>query len=148
MRQRPEYGSWKTNSANCAANDHLKQPARQSRPSFSPHTRAMGGTFESTFVFAKPANLDNTRPQKRESTNPRSETRAASAKRRPTAKPTRPRLTEEEKRELRRIRASENRQRRKELGLCKDCPNQAIKGQTRCPNCVETHRRTRQPQRK
>ena len=31
-----EYGSWKTNSANCAANDHLKQPARQSRPSFSP----------------------------------------------------------------------------------------------------------------
>ena len=23
----------------------------------------MGGTFESTFVFAKPANLDNTRPK-------------------------------------------------------------------------------------
>ena len=39
MRQRPEYGSWKTNSANCAANDHLKQPARQSRPSFSPRER-------------------------------------------------------------------------------------------------------------
>ena len=63
MRQRPEYGSWKTNSANCAANDHLKQPARQSRPSFSPHTRAIGGTFESTFIFDKPANSGNTRPK-------------------------------------------------------------------------------------
>ena len=85
------------------------------------------GYLRSTFIFAKPADLGNTRPQKRESTNPRSETRAASAKRRPTAKPTRPRLTEEEKRELRRIRASENRQRRKERGLCKDAQTKQSK---------------------
>ena len=34
----------------------------------------------------------------------------------------------------------ENRQRRKELGLCKDCPNRAIDGQSRCSSCSEKSR--------
>ena len=100
-------------------------------------------TFESTLVIPLRKKRKKTKP-----TPPRRQTRAVSAKRTPAIEPTSPQLTEEEKREMRRIRASENRQRRKELGLCKDCPNQAIKGQTRCPNCVEAHRRTQQPQRK
>ena len=43
------------------------------------------------------------------------------AKHKPAAKAARTTLTEEEQREIRRVRASENRQRCKELGLCKDC---------------------------
>ena len=30
-----------------------------------PHTRAIGGTFEFTFILPKPANSGNTRPRKR-----------------------------------------------------------------------------------
>ena len=49
-------------------------------------------------------------------------------------------LTEEQKRERKRVLANENSQRRKELGLCKSCPNIAIEGQTRCQDCAEKHR--------
>lgn len=52
----------------------------------------------------------------------------------------RPRLTEEQKRERSRVQAKERFWRRKELGLCKDCPDEAIKGQIRCLDCVEKHR--------
>ena len=33
-------------------------------------------------------------------------------------------------------------QTRKERGLCRSCPNEAILGQTRCPSCAETHRQS------
>ena len=33
-------------------------------------------------------------------------------------------------------------QTRKEQGLCRSCPNEAILGQTRCPSCAETHRQS------
>ena len=114
----------------------------------NPHTWAIGGTFEFTFILPKLANAGNTRPRKPKPAKPGRKARKSSANRKPTTKPTRPQLTEEEKRELSRVHARENRQRRKKLGLCKDCPKEAIKGQTRCPHCVEKHRRTRQAQRK
>ena len=114
----------------------------------NPHTRAIGGTFEFTFILPKPANSGNTRPKKRKATNSSRKTRAGTTKHKEATKPSGPRLTEEQKLELRRARAAENRQRHKELGLCKDCPSTAIKGQTRCPECTENRRRARQAQRK
>ena len=47
-----------------------------------------------------------------------------------------------ERREYRRIRAREERQRAKELGRCRSCPNPAIPGETRCPGCAEKHRQS------
>ena len=73
-------------------------------------------------LLPKPANTGGGRPKKRKATKHKTAT-----------KPARPSLTEEQKRELRRVRAAENYQRRKELSLCKDCPAKAIKGQSRCP---------------
>ena len=62
------------------------------------------------------------------------------------AKPTvskklkKPQLEPEERKEHSRARAAENRKRRKAMGLCKDCPNQAIAGQSRCSSCAEKNR--------
>ena len=74
--------------------------------------------------------------------------RAGTAKHKPAAKNARPRLTGEQKKEPWRVRAAEKRQRLKELGLCKDCPSKAIKGQIRCPECAENRRQARHAQRK
>ena len=49
-------------------------------------------------------------------------------------------LTDEQKRERKRALTKENAQRRKKLGRCKSCSNNAIKGQTRCQDCAEKHR--------
>ena len=54
--------------------------------------------------------------------------------------PKRARLTVKEKQERARARAAENRTKLKDAGLCKDCRNTAIPGQTRCPECAEKHR--------
>ena len=43
-------------------------------------------------------------------------------------KPKRARLTPEERKEREQVSSSTQRQRRKQLGLCKDCPNNATKG--------------------
>ena len=48
-----------------------------------------------------------------------------------------------ERKEYRRLLAQEKRQKAKSLGLCKDCPNAAIPGQTRCAACAEKHRQHR-----
>ena len=42
-------------------------------------------------------------------------------------------------------RAAENRSKLKEAGLCKDCRQPAIPGQTRCPSCAGNHRQSRRP---
>ena len=65
------------------------------------------------------------------------------AKPRASKKPKKVRLTPEE----REARAAENRRKLKVLGLCKDCPQHAIPGQTRCTDCAEKHRQSRQRQR-
>ena len=106
----------------------------------TPRTRAIGSTFQFTFILPKPANSGNTRPKKPKHTKPGRKTRAGTANHESATKPAKPRLTEEQKRELRRVLATEDRQRRKELGLCKDCPARAIKGKTRCPSCAARHR--------
>ncbi len=116
-------------------------------PKRRPHTRAIGSTFEHAFILPKPANAGNTHTQKPKATNPIQKTRPVTAKHKIATNATRPRLTEEQKRELKRVRAAEERQRRKELGLCKDCSNPGIKGQTRCPDCAEIHRLSRCRQR-
>ena len=106
----------------------------------TPRTRAIGSTFQFTFILPKPANSGDTRPKKPKHTKPGRKTRAGTANHKSATKPAKPRLTEEQKRELRRVLATEDRQRRKELGLCKDCPARAIKGKTRCPSCAARHR--------
>ena len=60
-----------------------------------------------------------------------------------TKKLKRARLTPEELKERRRQRAAKRRQNRKERGICIDCPNRAVEGQTRCPDCVEKRRNSR-----
>lgn len=58
-------------------------------------------------------------------------------------KPKRVKLTPEERKERARTRASATRQQRKRDGLCRDCPNNAIEGQTRCADCAEKRRQSR-----
>ena len=48
-----------------------------------------------------------------------------------------------ERREQKRLRAQEQRRQAGELGLCRDCPNPAKPGQTRCETCAEKHRASR-----
>ena len=106
----------------------------------TPRTRAIGSTFQFTFILPNPANTGNTRPKKPKHSKPGRKTRAGTANHKSATKPAKPRLTEEQKLELRRVLATEDRQRRKELVLCKDCPARAIKGKTRCPSCAARHR--------
>ena len=103
-------------------------------------TCAIGCTFEFTFILPKPANSGNTRPKKPKATNSSSKTGAGTTKHKKATKPASPRLTQEQKRERDRVRATDKRQRSKELGLCKHCPAKPIKGQTRCPSCAARHR--------
>ena len=60
-----------------------------------------------------------------------------------TKKPKRARLTPEELKERRQQRAVKRRQNRKERGICADCPNPAVEGQTKCPDCVEKRHNSR-----
>ena len=48
-----------------------------------------------------------------------------------------------EHKERARLFAQEKRRKSKELGLCRDCPNPAIPGQSRCETCAEKHRQAR-----
>ena len=43
-----------------------------------------------------------------------------------------------------RLQAQKNRLQRKEAGLCKDCPNKSIPGQTRCEACRDKHNQQRE----
>ena len=51
-----------------------------------------------------------------------------------------PKQTQPERREAFRKAAKNRRERAKELGLCRDCREQAIPDQTRCEPCAEKHR--------
>ena len=55
----------------------------------------------------------------------------------------RQRSTTPERRESRRLQAQEQRRKAKELGLCRDCPNPAKPGRTRCEPCAAKHRESR-----
>ena len=69
--------------------------------------------------------------------------KADSTKPRKASTPRRARLTPLERKERKRTLAAQRRQNRKEQGLCVDCPNKAVAGQTRCPDCAEKHRNRR-----
>ena len=130
-------------------------PISQDVLAVPPQTRSIGGTFKFTFPLPKPANEGNTRLHKSKAPKPGPKSRADVAQSKPAAKtartnitPKRVRLTPEERQERARARAVEARNKLKEAGLCRDCRQRAIPGQTRCPDCAEKHRQSRQAQRK
>ena len=86
-----------------------------------------------------PANAGNTRPRKPKITNPDQKEPDTTLKNRKTTHPKQPELTPDQNKEFKRVRAAEALQRRHELGLCRNCTNQAIKGQTLCSDCDKTH---------
>ena len=85
-----------------------------------------------------------TRNPARKAPNPATD----AAKPKTTKKPKQVPLTSEERRERTRARAAEHRRNTKKSGLCRDCRQPAIPGQTRCPECVDKHRQARQAQQK
>ena len=92
-----------------------------------------------TFQYAKPNS------EKRKATSGANNTKTRNPKagtpQSRKAKAPRPRLTEDQKRENGRKSTAERRKRLKEQGCCKDCPNPAPTGHTRCPDCAEKHRK-------
>ncbi len=86
-----------------------------------------------------PANAGNTKSRLRTVSKQTPKQGSGTTKRKSAIRPPKAKLTDGQKRELRRVRAAEERQRRKELGLCRDCKNLAVPGRTRCPDCAEKH---------
>ena len=122
-------------------------------PRVRPHKWVGGHTFEYEFDLEMPINSHyqaeptpksspvklHKAPSTLEPASPAMEpNKAGKAK-----KPKRARLTQEELKEHRRQCAVKRRQKRKERGICIDCPNRAAEGQTRCPDCVEKRRNSR-----
>ena len=75
----------------------------------SPHTCAIGGTFEFAFFHSKLVNSCGGRPKSRNSAKPSRKTRAGAENRWSATKPTKPRITGEEGREPTHGRAANNR---------------------------------------
>ena len=109
-------------------------------PRHGPLSRVIGSTFEHSFALPKPANAGNPKGRKRNSGRQKAPLAQA-------AKNDSSRLHNTETPGTRqgreRVLKAENRRRRKALGLCKDCRNKAIPGQSRCPDCVEKNRQRR-----
>ena len=66
----------------------------------TPHTRAIGGTFQFAFILPKPAYSGNTRVKNRKAVKPRHKTHADSANCKTAANAAGPRLAEKQRREL------------------------------------------------
>ena len=64
---------------------------------------------------------------------------APKPKRAVTRKANGTKLTPEERKERARAYRAALRQRRKELGICRDCKDLAVPGKTLCPDCAEKH---------
>ena len=109
----------------------------------TPHTRSIGNTIRHVFILPRPANAGNTKSRVRKVNKQTSKLGSGATKREGTNRASKPKLTDDQKRELGRVRHAEERQRRKELGLCRDCTNVAIEGQIRCHDCAEKHRQSR-----
>ena len=128
-------------------------------PYRTPHKWAVGTTFEWEFDFPVHPNsaYDHEPEPKRTKKQPATPAAARAparkvakpattvAKPKASEKPKRVRLTPEERQERGRARAVEKRSKLKAAGLCKDCRQPAIPGQTRCSSCADKHRRSRQP---
>ena len=126
----------------------------------TPHKWAVGTTFEWEFEFPITTNpAYQPKPAPKRKTKKPANPKPASARARKTSKPStaqpvkpkasektkRVRLTPEERQERPRARAAEKRRKLKESGLCKDCQQPAIPGQTRCQSCANKHRQSRRP---
>ena len=124
-----------------------------------PHKWAVGTTFEWEFDFpVHPNSAYDHEPEPKRKTRKSGKTAAArtparkvskpattAAKPKASKKPKRVRLTSKERQERGRARAVETRSKLKDAGLCKDCRQPAIPGQTRCPDCAENHRQSSRP---
>ena len=131
----------------------IRLPFGSNKNAVPPHKWVGGHTFEYEFELDMPVNSHykaqpaiKSQPRKRGKHEASSESASVSSaansgKAAKAKKPKRARLTPEELRERRRQRAAAERERRNSLGLCGDCANTAIAGQTRCPDCAEKHRR-------
>ena len=117
-----------------------------------PLTRALGGTLEFRFPLPKQANAGG-RPSRKSRARHDSNLAVHCVNRgKPIGTVTaniaepnklqRTHLTREKRNERARALAVEHRQRRKALGLCRDCPHEAIPDQTHCRDCSEKHRRS------
>ena len=161
--------SWRAHGRSFSVNDGGKQQANPNarRPiraahfvALCPHKWAVGTTFEWEFELPITTNPGyGHKSASKRKTRKSSKPKAAPAHARKTSKPAtlqtvkpkasekpkRVRLTPEERQERARARAAEKRSKLKEQGLCKDCQQPAILGQTRCPACAENHRVSRRP---
>ena len=126
-----------------------------------PHGWAIGHTFEFTFSLPEPANKGGGSPTRKNpagtgkslkkaaprATKPKQRTAPdpvqTDAKRQNQVEYDRQRNKSPERVEYRRLREQERRRQAKLLGLCKNCSNPAIAGQTRCLSCAEKHRQSR-----
>ena len=133
----------------------------RSPPLVLPHGWAIGHTFEFTFSLPEPANKGGGSPTRKNpagtgkslkkaaprATKPKQRTAPdpvqTDAKRQNQVEYDRQRNKSPERVEYRRLREQERRRQAKLLGLCKNCSNPAIAGQTRCLSCAEKHRQSR-----
>ena len=83
----------------------------------TPHTRTIGSTLQYVFVLPMPAKAGNIKSRIRKVSKQTTKQGPSTIKRKSAIRAPKPKLTDEQKRELRRVRAAEERQRRKELGL-------------------------------
>lgn len=124
--RRPKHPKDKSVRRNSAKQpEHGDNAATHSAPDSvpTPHPTTVDCTPGIASVPPVPTNAGGGRPKTRKAGNP-----------------SKPHLTEEEKRERDRKRAAERRQHQKENNLCISCPNQPIEGRTRCQECAERHR--------
>ena len=110
-------------------------PARTGMPSAKPQL------FIDTFQIPKRTGKKKHKPSSNVSNTKSSGSKKRTAPKEPV--PKRTPLTPEARRERTRTRDKEKREIAKSLGICRDCGEPAILGQTRCEQCAERHRISR-----
>ena len=88
-------------------------------PRRRPARAVNSSTLHHVFVLPRPANASNTKFRTRKVSKRNTKKRSGTVNRKSATRAAKPKLTDDQKRELRRVRAAEERQRRKELGLCR-----------------------------
>ena len=108
----------------------------------APQGRTVGGTFEFSFTLPEPANVGGGR-EKACKTGSATKKKLTPVKTKQAAKPRKDRRTHQDRKEYQRAAQAKRRAEHKALGLCRDCSNHSILGQTRCSSCAEQHRLSR-----
>ena len=87
-----------------------------------------------------PDNVGDTKSRIRKVSKQTTKNGSNAAKRKIAIWATKPKLTDGQKQEARRVRAAEKHRRYKEIGPCRDYKSLAVPRKTRCPNCyAEKH---------